>query len=454
MAGRLRLLLVDDEEEYRNLLQIILERSGYTTDTAENGKLAIQMLSEYDYDVVLTDMRMNGIDGLQLLDYIGNLHKDIKCIVITAYASVENAVEAMKKGAFSYFIKSNDPQELVLNLHNLEKMKNLSDQNTMLKNSLTKDNFMESQSPEFQKVLDYAFKVAKTNANVLILGESGVGKEVLARYIHKCSERRDEIFMPVNCHSFSDALLEAELYGYEKGSFTGAQEKRIGRFEASDKGTLFLDEIGEIPLLNQSKILRNIEHKEIERIGSNKSFKIDFRLICATNKNLDAEIKNKNFREDLYYRISTFIIEIPPLRERKEDLRAMISYFTEKACAELKKRVISFDDPLMDVLLNYDYPGNVRELKNIIERMVVLAEKEKFTLQDFSQYDIFSSSLFIAGSESLRDVREKAERYHIMRMLEKNQYNIEQTALVLQITSRQLYNKMHQYDIKFSKTNL
>ena len=452
MAGGLRLLLVDDEKEYRTLLQVILEKAGYTTDAAENGYAALRLIGENDYDVILTDMRMEGVDGMQLLEHINMLEKNIKCIVITAYASVENAVEAMKKGAFSYFIKSNDPRELILNLQNLEKMKNLSEQNMMLKNAIAGNHYpMESQSPEFQKVISYAEKVAKTDSNVLILGESGVGKEVIARFIHQCSNRRDEIFMPVNCHSFSDSLLEAELYGHEKGAFTGSQGQRKGRFEAADKGTLFLDEIGEISQSNQSKILRNIENKEIERIGSNKSIKVDFRLICATNKNLKSEILNSNFREDLYYRISTLIIEIPPLRKRKEDLRPMITYFLNRACVELKKNVESIDEPLMEVLLNYDYPGNVRELKNIIERMVVLAENDRLTIQDISQYDIFSSTNHRAGNRSLKEIRQAAERSHIMRMLDAADYNMDEAAAILEITPRQLYNKVNEYGLKLRK---
>ena len=452
MAGGLRLLLVDNEKEYLALLQVILERAGYSTDAAENGQAAIKLIEENDYDVILTDMRMEGTDGMQLLEHINGLDKNIKCIVVTAYASVENAVEAMKKGAFSYFIKSNDPQELILNLQNLEKMKHLNDQNIMLKNDIASNNYpMESQSPEFQKVISYAEKVAKTDANVLILGESGVGKEVIARFIHQCSNRRNEIFMPVNCHSFSDSLLEAELYGHEKGAFTGSNGLRKGRFEAADKGTLFLDEIGEISLPNQSKILRNIENKEIERIGSNKSIKVDFRLICATNKNLKTEILNSCFREDLFYRINTFIIEIPPLRKRKEDLRPMIKYFLKKTCFELKKNVESIDEPLMDVLLNYDYPGNVRELKNIIERMIVLAENEKLTIQDISQYDIFSNTCHNNNSWSLRDVRQAAERNHIVKMLESFDFDMDETAAALEITSRQLYNKVNEYGLKLRK---
>lgn len=452
METELRLLLVDDEKEFRDLLCIILKKEGYLVDVAENGSAAINMIKKNEYDVVLTDMKMDGVDGIQILEYINTLDRKVECIIITAFGSVENAVEAMKKGAFSYFIKSNSPQGLIFDIEKICKIKSLSDQNNLLKDEIGRNDYMlKSKSSHFQKVIRYAEKVAKTDANVLILGESGVGKEVLARFIHQCSNRKNEIFMAVNCHSFSDSLLEAELYGHEKGAFTGSYNMRKGRFEASDKGTLFLDEIGDIPLSTQVKILRNIENKEIERIGSNKSLKVDFRLICATNKDLKNEILNNQFREDLYYRISTVIIEIPPLRRRKEDLPILINYFLRKAEKDLKKKVETLDDDLMNVLVEYDYPGNVRELKNIIERLVVIAENERLTLKDVNQYDVFSNSRSSNNKKSLKDVRQYAERNHIIRILEKCEYNIDKTSEILQITARQLYNKINGYDIKLRK---
>ncbi len=283
MGVSLKLLLVDDEKEYRTLLQIILEKQGYPTDVAENGKTAIDKINSGYYDVVLTDMRMEGVDGLKILSHINSLNIDTKCIIITAYASVENAVEAMKKGAYSYFIKSNDPQELIFNLRHIERLKSLKEENELLKDEIGSTySMLRTHSPGFQKIIEYAEKAARTDTNVLLLGESGVGKEVLARYIHNCSDRKNAIFMPVNSHSLSDSLLEAELYGHEKGAFTGAVSQRKGRFEAAEGGVLFLDEIGDIPITTQAKILRNIESKEIERIGSNRPIKVDFRLICAT----------------------------------------------------------------------------------------------------------------------------------------------------------------------------
>lgn len=338
MEIALKLLVIDDEADFRELLKIILEKKGYIVDIAHSGEMGINMINKNEYDVVLTDMIMDGISGIKVLEHVKSLDCGIECIIITGFGSVENAVDAMKNGAFSYFIKSNNPQELIFDIEKVKKIKLLSKENSVLKKEFKKSEFiLTSKSPLLKKTIKLAEKAAQTDLNVLILGESGVGKEVIARYIHMCSRRKNEIFMPVNCYSFSDSLLESELYGHEKGSFTGSNSMRVGRFEASHNGTLFLDEIGDIPLSTQIKILRNIDRKEIERIGSNKVIKTDFRLISATNKNLNEAIADKNFREDLYYRISTVIIEIPPLRKRKEDLPILIDYFLHKTQLETKK---------------------------------------------------------------------------------------------------------------------
>ncbi|HSN67323.1 MAG TPA: sigma-54 dependent transcriptional regulator, partial [Fusibacter sp.] len=311
---------------------------------------------------------------------------------------------------------------------------------------------LKSLSPKFLKVLHAAHKVAQTEANVLILGESGVGKEVLARYIHHSSQRSDGIFMPVNCYAFSETMIEAELYGHEKGAFTGANELRIGRFEAADNGTLFLDEIGEMPLSSQIKLLRNIENKEIERIGSNKTIRTDFRLICATNKDLKNAIESRTFREDLYYRINTIVLVIPPLRERKEDLPLMIQHFLEVINKDMKTRITGLDDEVMQVLVQYDYPGNVRELKNVIERLLVFSEGPIITMDDLLAHPVIpivSSPSMSGGAmpddQSLKAVRNKVEREHIEAVFKQMHGNIELTAKILDISPRQVYNKLNAY---------
>ncbi len=442
----LKVLIVDDELDFRNLLNIILKRKGFETMMASNGVEAKEILKKYTFDVVLTDLVMEHCDGISLLKHITTNYIETETIIMTAYGSVENAVEAMKLGAFSYFIKSNDPQEIIFDLRKIQKIRKLHNENQMLRDSIVDHNMMlNSKSKTFCRALEYAKKAANSNANILILGESGVGKEVFAKFIHMNSPRKDQVFMPVNCYSFSDSLIESELYGHESGAFTGSTGKRIGRFEAADQGTLFLDEIGDLPLTTQIKILRNIEDREITRIGSNTPIKTDFRLISATHKNLNEAIEESNFREDLFYRISTVIIEIPPIRERKEDIPILVDHFIEKASLELKKKLNYIDPILKKMLYTYEYPGNVREMKNIIERLVVLSSDGKLTVDEgFS----LGTQRLEAKKQSLKEVRQQAERKHIIATLNKFDHDFNRASSILEISSRQLYNKCKEYGIK------
>lgn len=449
MTAQLNLLVVDDEKDFRELLRIILLKQGYLADTAANGEEALRLLGEKPYDILLTDMMMSGMGGRELVGLARERHPGLECIVITGYGSIETAVETIKQGAFSYIIKSSDPQELLIEIQKIAKIKTLSEENERLRHAMdTPEAQLKTASPVFAEAVRYAEKAAATTANILILGESGVGKEVLARYIHQKSPRSANVFMAVNCHSLSDTLLESELYGHEKGAFTGSQTRRIGRFEAADSGTLFLDEVGDMPLTTQVKILRNIENREIERIGSNLPVKVDFRLICATNKSLGKEIRNGRFREDLYYRINTVVIDLPPLRERREDLPMLVEFFAARAAAELKKDRFTIAPDLMERLLTHGYPGNIRELKNIIERLAVLADGEVLTLRGARRGDVFNAGMEAhAGGESLREVRRAAERNHILRILAENDHCIDKSAAILEISSRQLYNKLKEYEI-------
>ena len=323
-----------------------------------------------------------------------------------------------------------------------------SHENAILKADHPDSDFMlRSESPAFIKLLSAAQKVAKTEANVLLLGESGVGKEVLARFIHKCSNRQDQVFMPINCFSFSDTMIEAELFGHEKGAFTGATDSRVGRFEAAHNGTLFLDEIGDMPLNFQIKLLRSIENKEIERIGSNRAIKTDFRLISATNKELEHAVTGKLFREDLFYRINTITLTIPPLRERKEDLPLLIDFFLKAINREMKKTCMSMDEQVIQTLMKYHYPGNVRELKNIIERLVVFSEGPVIRLDDLLSNPILPFDEVQmdddASDTALRSVRHYAEKNHILKIMEQTHGNIDLAAKLLEISTRQLYNKLN-----------
>lgn len=455
MSYEPKILVVDDEKSFRELLKAILVKRGYETSCASNGLEAVKLMENEYFDIIITDLMMEKMDGMELIKHIKRNNLSTKAIIITAYGSIENAVEAIKEGAFSYFIKSNSPQELIFEIEKIAKLNKLSFENSLLKTQISNlDAMLSTKSEKFANILELAEKVARTDANVLILGESGVGKEIITKFIHQKSERADNIMVSVNCHALPEGLLEAELYGHEKGSFTGSLSTRKGRFEAAEGGTLFLDEIGDIPLSTQVKILRSIENKEIERIGSNMPIKVDFRLICATNKDLNEEIAQKNFREDLYYRISTVTIEIPPLRDRKEDLPMLIDFFVKRSQEELKKKINHIDADLMNVLMEYNYPGNIRELRNIIERLIVMAEGDEITLRDAEKYSIFSnvreSNLDIEYSKdiSLKEVRAIAERKHIIDVLKANNFNMEMASQILQISSRQLYNKIKEYDIK------
>jgi two-component system, NtrC family, response regulator HydG len=444
------ILVVDDELEHREVLEMILTSKGYAVKTCESGKAALKLLEKGSYDVVLTDFIMPEMDGIELLRQIKRKHKGVEVIVITGYGSIENAVDAIKEGAFTYIIKGNDPEEMLLEIEKIKKIKLLEQDNEILKGLIKNVDFMlSSNNVRFQNVIRTIQKAAKSDVNMLILGESGVGKEVLSLYIHQCSDRKENHFVAVNCHEFSDNLLESELFGHEKGSFTGAYTRRIGKFEEAHGGTFFLDEVGDIPMSTQAKLLRILEAKKVERVGSNQLISVDFRLIAATNKNLAEEISKGNFREDLFYRLSTIVVEIPPLRERKEDLPMFIEFFMEKAKREQKKEIHTIEKTVMDFLLDYEYPGNIRELKNIIERLVVLSEDG--LVRDIDLPIINRKNNYFEDNSrvrSLNEVRKDVEARYIEKILEMCDYNMTRTAEKLMISRRQLFNKVNEYGIK------
>lgn len=444
-----KILVVDDEAQFRNVYRIMLEYKGYEVTVAASGEECLEFLEKNIYDLVLTDLKMNGIDGIELLKKIKENNYKCEVMLVTAFSTVDSAVMAMKLGAFGYFIKGHDPQILIKEIEKLFKINELIFNNHSIKNKLMKFNYLLlTNNKKFKDILKIAEKAAISNSNILILGESGTGKEVIAKYIHQCSFRTDENFVAVNCQVFSDGLLESELFGHEKGAFTGAIEKRIGRFEEADKGTLFLDEIGEIHPNIQVKLLRALENRSIERIGSNKKIEIDLRLISATNRNLYKKITEGEFREDLLYRINTITIEIPPLRERKEDIPAFIDFFLNMFKSEMKKNIDNVEDGLMETLMNYDYPGNIRELKNIIERLVVLCDNNMLSKKDLPLLSDKNNIQTNLNLRTLKDVRQYAEKNHIRQVLTNCGNNISEAAKILDISRRQLYNKLYEYNIE------
>lgn len=453
----LRILVVDDEPDYCNVMKVILEANGHMVTCDTSGQAALATLAKKSFDLVITDLMMPEIDGRQLMAEIKERYPGVEVIILTAYGSIENAVDAMREGAYSYVTKGGDPGELLREISKLREMLDLKQENLLLKAKMNQyEAMLETKSPLFQSVLATAKKAANSDSNILLLGESGVGKEIIARYIHENSPRADKTFMDLNCHAIAATVLESELFGHEKGSFTGAMTRRIGRIEAADSGTLFLDEIGDIPLSMQAKLLKAIETKRIYRMGSNEEIEVDFRLVSATNKNLAEEIAAERFREDFYYRISTIVIRIPPLRERKEDLPLLIDYFFKKSQNEMKKTINRIEPEVMDALLSYHYPGNIRELKNIIERIVVLSEDGVIQMDSFpaplpAAGNDVKSMVPLAEEKSLREMRKEAETIYIENILKKYNYDMNKSAEVLGITRRQLLNKITEYGISRSE---
>ncbi|CEO12438.1 two-component response regulator [[Clostridium] sordellii] len=439
----MKILIVDDEIEYANVMKKIIKKKGYEVNVALSGLEAISIIEkDKSYDLVLSDLIMDKMNGVELLENVKIINKDIEVILVTGYGTIENAVDAMKKGAFSYFIKSNPTKDL---LNEIQKVKESIDLKSPKK---TRDEFkLTTKSKKFKDIIKIAEKVAISDINILILGESGVGKDVLARYIHNLSNRKDNAFVAVNCCAFSDGLLESELFGHEKGAFTGANERRKGRFELANRGTLFLDEIGDVSLDVQVKLLRTLENGIIERLGSNKQIKSDFRLISATNKNFKEEIEKGSIREDFFYRISTISITIPPLRERKEDLNELIKFFIKKYEYKYNKKINKIDSEIMDFLTTYDYPGNIRELKNMINRMIILSENGKISkecLPSINKNENFEKIII----KPLKEIRKEFESEYIEKVLIQCENNISQASKKLDISRRQLTNKIAEYKLR------
>ena len=370
-----KILVVDDEVLMRNFLVEAFKRKGLDAVSAENGAKALQMIKEHSFDLVITDMKMPGMTGLELLKGVKEISPRTLVIVVTAFGTIENAVEAMQSGAFHYLIKPFSLESLMANIEKANQHLLLVEENHYLREQVGTNPAMRpviAESPAMKKVLEEVQQIAKSNANVFIHGETGTGKEVMAHLVHYYSPRANQPFIKVNCAAVPEALVESEFFGHEKGAFTGALTKRLGRFELADKGSLLLDEITEIPLALQAKLLRVTQELEFERVGGSKSIKVDVRLISTSNRDMREAITNKILREDLYYRLNVVPINLPPLRERKEDILLLAEYFIEKTCQSnhIDKKKLS--PGANQLLLSYQWPGNVRELANVIERAVVM----------------------------------------------------------------------------------
>lgn len=380
------ILVVDDEKPQRDILRVILEDEDYEVYTSSNGKEALKILKEYKPCVVLTDLKMPGLDGIELLEAIpqDDLQPSV-VIIMTAHGTISSAVEAMKLGAFDYLTKPLDKEELMVVLKKAVERVRLLRENYLLKQELLRHsgiNNVIGTSARMEEVFNIVKKIAGSNTQVLILGESGTGKELIARAIHYSSPRSVKPFMAVNCAAIPEHLLESELFGYEPGAFTGAITRKLGLFEVANEGTLFLDEIGDMPVLMQSKLLRVLQEKEIRRIGGRENIKVDVRIIAATNKDLTESMKKSEFREDLYYRLNVITIPLPPLRERVDDIQPLVEYFIAKCNKEFGKRIRGIKDKTLELLKYYHWPGNVRQLQSVIERAVLLSDDNTITVND------------------------------------------------------------------------
>lgn len=449
------ILVVDDEKDYCDVLKMILTGKGYKVDTCGNGQEAVEKLEKKSFDLVITDLCMPVMDGRQLLEEIKKRDWDTEVIMLTAHGTIEKAVDAMKAGAYSYVTKGRDPEELFMEVRKLRDARKMKRDNAILKEKLNGNFMLESRNKKYRQMMELAERAAQSDSNILILGESGTGKEVLASFIHQKSKRKEANFMELNCQALSESILESELFGHEKGAFTGADRRRIGLFEASNGGTLFLDEIGGVSVNLQAKLLKAIENKQIYRLGSSTPINVDFRLITATNHNLRKDMGDGSFRDDLFYRISTIVLELPPLRERPEDIPLFIQYFFDKYQREMNKRITDVENSVKELLAGYSYPGNVRELKNIIERLVVLSEKgeirEAYLPSDVVKNQRNARQVQSEAMDltiSLKEYRGKVEKAYIASLLERYPKDMNKVAEILDISRRQLFNKLVEYELK------
>jgi DNA-binding NtrC family response regulator len=443
MPAKISILIVDDEESVRDSLSNWFIDDGYYVKSAENAKRALAMLESEDFDIVLADLKMPGMDGLEMLQRIKTLKKDAIVIVMTAFATVDTAVKALKEGAYDYVTKPFDPDDLSHLIRNASKQIVLTEENENLKKkviSLENVDDIIGNSEAMKKVLKEVESVAQTNSSVIITGESGTGKELIARAIHFNSARKFYPLVSVHCGALTESLLESELFGHEKGAFTGALYNRKGRFEMADSGTIFLDEIGTISPKMQVELLRVLETKTFTRVGGNKEIASDFRLICATNRDLKSMVEKGEFREDLYYRLNVVNIHIPPLRERVEDIPFLVDYFIRKYCTSMNKPMAAIDPQAMKRMEEHLFPGNIRELENMIERALVVGNGKKILIRDLP----ISKEEISPGIESLEDF----EKTFILQILNKYEWNISRSARALKVDRVTLYNKIRKHGLK------
>ena len=445
------ILIIDDEIQICESIKMILDYAGYNSTYTTDAKEGLKKLANTQYSALLLDIQMPEMTGFDVLKKVKVSNNDLSVIIISAHGSVENAIKATKLGAFDFIEKPIDRDKLLLSVRNAVEQSNLLIENKEIKKSIEGEGEILGESKAIKSILEMIDKVAPLNTRVLITGENGTGKELVARAIHQKSLRENQPFVEVNCAAIPNELIESELFGHEKGSFTGAVQKRIGRFELANKGTLFLDEIGDMSHQTQAKVLRAIEDGKIERVGGGKKIEVDVRIIAATNKNLKEEIEKENFREDLFHRLNVIPINIPPLRERLEDIPILIEHFADDITKKHKKGPVNFNPDAIQFLKSLNWSGNVRELRNIVERIIIIVDKREIDKKDIEfLFAPGQASMddIIDGSNSFQEFKEKAERAFILKQLNINNWNISKTAEMLEIQRSHLYNKMKKYVIE------
>ncbi len=441
MTSAVRILVVDDEQHVRNSLATWFREEGYDVSVAASGKDALAVLTREGTNILLVDIKMPGMDGLELQRKVRELAPDATIIIMTAYASVETAVQALKEGAYDYIVKPFDPEAVSRLVHKAAERYSLMAENRALRERLAGalPTLVTSGSPAMTRALELVDQVAPTDTSVLITGESGTGKELVAHLIHARSNRRFGTFVVENCGALAEGVLESELFGHERGAFTGAVARRRGKIELADEGTLFLDEIGDVPAKVQVDLLRVLQDRQLTRVGANAPTPVNFRLVTATHRDLEAEVAAGRFREDFYFRINVFTIQLPPLRERAEDIPALAEHFLRQFGTQMNRRISGFTPEAMAALIAYPWPGNVRELQNAIERAIVMCRGDRIEVGHFP----------FAVAPAAADVSLAAvEAAHIRQVLAAASYNVAQAARALDIDRVTLYNKMKKYGIE------
>jgi len=457
---KFRILVVDDESEIRRSVRMILEYEGYDVQEASSGPEALALIEREAPDLVFLDIKMPGVDGLEVLEKIKHVNESLPVVIISGHGTVSTAVEATKLGAFDFIEKPLASERVLVTIKNALDRTRLQDENRSLRRAVEARHQMVGESPGLRHVWDAIKRAAPTNATVLLLGESGVGKELVARAIHRNSLRSRERFVQVNCAAIPEELIESELFGHEKGSFTGATEKQIGKFEQADRGTIFLDEVGDMSAKTQAKVLRVLQEGEVERLGSARTIKVDVRVIAATNKDLEAEIEKGNFREDLYFRLSVIPIKVPPLRDRREDIPALVRHFADVFSRENNRRAQRFTPAALEALQKARWKGNVRELRNTVERLLIMTPGDNIDADDLRdairpdtktvQQEPTSGAAAPGNSVApgtLREFKELAERKFLVEKLRENAWNISKTAEIIGTPRSNLYKKLEQYGI-------